>query len=151
MKTELSVDEYNAVLVRFYDNVIKPYKECDTELIISKPSEDIFDSTSVISDKALKKLQAFCSSANKSTGSSHPLDQERWFAFICQTVDDGKTFDYSVLAKFLQDENYLGKKSDEFNGVMGDFAWDEDQAYELGNEYENSCVILRYYKKIRGI
>lgn len=150
-KNKLSVDEYNAVLLKFYDDVIKPFKESGMELNISQPSNDIFDPTSVISKTALKKLKLFCSLANKSTGSSHPCDKERWFDFICQTVDDGKMFDYSTLANFLQDETCWGKKSDDFIGVMGDYAWDEEHAYELASEYENSCEILRYYKKTRGI
>lgn len=150
-KSELSVDEYNAVLLKFYDDVIKPFKENDTELRISQPSDDIFDPTSVISETALKKLKLFCSAANKSTGSSHLYDQERWFDFICQTVDDGKMFDYSTLASFLQDESYWGKKPDDFIGVMGNYAWDEEHAYELASEYKNLCEILGYYKKTRGI
>lgn len=150
-KSELSIDEYNTVLLKFYDDVIKPYKECGTKLSILQPNDDIFDPTSVISEIALKKLQLFCSAANKSTGSSHPCDQERWFDFICQTVDDGKMFDYSTLASFLQDETYWGKKPDSFIGVMGSFAWDEEQAYELATEYENLCEVLSYYKKTREV
>jgi hypothetical protein len=150
-KNELSVDEYNTILLKFYDDVIKPYKKFGTELNILQPSDDIFDPTSVISETALKKLRLFCTAANKSTGSSHPYDRERWFDFICQTVDDGKMFDYSTLASFLQDETYWGKKSDDFIGVMGDYAWDEEHAYELASEYESLCEILCYYKKTRGI
>lgn len=150
-KNELSVDEYNTVLLKFYDDVIKPYKEFGTELSILQPSDDIFDPTSVISETALKKLKSFCSAANKSTGASHPCDQERWFDFVCQTVDDGKMFDYSTLASFLQDENYWGEKPDGFIGVMGKFAWDEEHAYELAAEYENLCEVLSYYKKTRGM
>lgn len=150
-KNQLSVDEYNAVLLQFYDDVIKQFKESGTELKISQPSDDIFDPTTVISEVSLKKLKLFCSAANKSTGSSHPCDQERWFDFICQTVDDGKMFDYSTLANFLQDEAYWGKKPDDFIGVMGSYAWDEEHAYELASEYDNLCEILLYYKKTRGI
>lgn len=150
-KSELNVDEYNAVLLQFYDDVIKPFKESVPELSISQPSDDIFDPTSVISETALKKLELFCSAANKSTGSSHPYDQERWFDFICQTVDDGKIFDYSTLASFLRDETYWGKKPDGFIGVMGDYAWDEEHADKLASEYEILCEVLRYYKKTRGI
>lgn len=148
-KNELNVDEYNAVLLKFYDDVIKPYKECGTELSILEPSDDIFDPTSVITETAFKKLETFCLAANKSTGSSHPCDQERWFDFICQTVDDGKMFDSSTLARFLQDETYWGKKPDDFIGVMGNYAWDEEHAYELAFEYDNLCAVLLYYKKTR--
>lgn len=150
-KNQLSVDEYNVVLMKFYNDVIKPFKESGTELSVSQPSDDIFDPISVISETALKKLKKFCSAANKSTGSSHPCDQERWFDFICQTVDDGRMFDYSTLASFLHDEAYWGKKSDNFIDVMGSYAWDEEHACELASEYESLCGVLLYYKKIRGV
>lgn len=150
-KSQLSVDEYNAVLMRFYEDVIVPYKEHGTDVNISQPSDDIFNPTSVISEVALEKLKLFCNAANKSTGSSHPCDRERWFDFVCQTVDDDRMFDYSVLSNFLQDENYWGKKPDEYIGVMGDYAWSEDQASELASEYDSMCEILKYYKKTRGI
>lgn len=55
----------------------------------------------------------------RTTGSSHPCDEERWFDFICQTVDDGRVFDYDTLSKFLQDEEYWGKKEKGFLGVIG--------------------------------
>lgn len=151
IKSKLSIDEYNDILLKFYDDVIKPYKENDTELKISKPTDDTFNPTSVISETALKKLKLFCNAANKSTGSSHPCDRERWFDFICQTVDDGKIFDYSTLASFLQDENYWGSKPDNFMGVLGNCAWDEEHACELASEYESLCEILQYYKKKKGI
>lgn len=109
-KNELTVDEYNAILMKFYDDVINSYKESGTELRISQPTDDIFDPTTVISEIALKKLTLFCNAANKSTGSAHPSDQERWFDFVCQTVDDGRMFDYSNLVSFLQDEVYWGTK-----------------------------------------
>jgi hypothetical protein len=150
-KTELSITEYNAVLIKFYNEVILPFKESGKELGILQPSDDTFDPKSVISATALKKLEVFCSAANKSTGSSHPNDQERWFDFICQTVDDGRMFDSSTLGSFLQDKAFWGEKAEDFIGVLGDYAWDEEHAYELASEYENACAILCYYKKIRGI
>ena len=149
-KNQLSIDEYNAVLQQFYDDIIIPYAASNHEIRITEPSADEFDPTSVISSVALAKLKSFCNGANKSTGSSHPCDQERWFDFICQTVDDGMMFDFSTLADFLQDESYWGKKDPDFLGVMGSFAWDEDHAYQLAAEYENACMLLEYYKKTRG-
>ncbi|UEL48292.1 hypothetical protein [Terrisporobacter hibernicus] len=150
-KSQLSIDEYNKVLQKFYDDVIKPYKKSGSSLNISELTSDEFDPLSEISKTALKKLEKFCKSANKSTGSSHPSDRNRWFDFICQTVDDGRVFDYAKLARFLQDENHWGKKAEDFIGVIGHFAWDKEKAYELANEYESLCEILIYYKKERGI
>lgn len=150
-KNELSVDEYNSILMEFYNDVIKPYKEAGTDLSISQPSDDIFKQLTVISKDALEKLDKFCRMANKSTGSSHPCDKERWLDFVCQTVDDGKIFETTTLATFLQDENYWGEKPKDFIGVMGHYAWDEEKAYELALEYEILCEALQYYKNSREI
>lgn len=149
-KDQLSVEEYNAVLQKFYEDLIIPYAASNHEIYITEPSSDEFDPRIVISSTALAKLEAFCNGANKSTGSSHPCDQERWFDFICQTVDDGMMFDYSTLVNFLQDESYWGKKEPGFMGAMGLFAWDEDHAIQLASEYEHACTLLKYYKEKRG-
>ncbi|MBQ7574206.1 MAG: hypothetical protein IJT23_08100 [Clostridia bacterium] len=150
-KNQLSIDEYNAVLIQFYNDIIKPYKENGADVDISQPTDDIFNPLSVISETALKKLEQFCYCANKSTGSSHPCDEERWFDFICQTVDDGMEFSCDDLAKFLKDETYWGEKPKDFIGVVGKFAWNEEHAHKLASEYEALCNILHYYKKTRGI
>lgn len=150
-KNSLTVDEYNALLLRFYEDIIRPYKEQGTEIIIEPPTDDIFDPRTIISEEALRKLKAFCDGANKTTGSSHPMDRERWFDFICQTVDDDRVFEYSALANFLKDEAYWGTKQEGFIGAMGDYAWSEDKAYELADEYSAAVEVLQYYKKTRGI
>lgn len=150
-KNELSIDEYNAILLKFYDDVIKPYKESGIKLDISQPTDDIFNPTSIISELALEKLRLFCNGANKFTGSSNPYDRERWFDFICQTVDDNRLFDESTLALFLQDEDYWGKRENVHIGVLHNCAWDKEQSYQLASEYEILCEILQYYKKKRGI
>lgn len=150
-KDELKITEYNNILLKFYEEVIEPYKNCGTDLVIDSPSDDKFNPLDVISEKALKKLEAFCNGANKSTGSSHPCDRERWFDFICQTVDDSRMIDASTLATFLKDEDYWGNKPDGYIGVIGKYAWDEDKAYELALEYESLCEIIEYYRRSRGI
>ena len=150
-KNELSVDEYNKVLLKFYYVIVNLYKDSNLELDISQLTDDIFNPATIISKEALRKLELFCNSANKSTGSTHPYDQERWFDFICQTVDDNKVFDYDTLANFLKDKDYWGTKPDGYIGVVGKYAWDENKAYELASEYEILCAILQYYKRIKGI
>ena len=150
-KQELNIDEYNNVLREFYKDVVLPYKATHCDIDISQVTDDIFDPQSIISEEALKKLKLFCNAANKSTGASHPYDQERWYDFICQTVDDDKIFDFTTLSLFLQDEDYWGKKDPEFIGVIGRFAWDKDSAEELASEYEAACSILQYYKQTRGV
>ena len=89
-----------------------------------------------ITEVASSKLREFCEMANKSTILGHPLDQERWFSFVCQTVVDDKICDASVLAEILQDETYLGA-----NGT-----WSEKSTLELASKYESACKLLQYYK-----
>ena len=127
----------------------KVYGQTHDDIKVVGPSSGRFNPLDYISESALNKLTLFCNAANKSTGSSHPCDEERWFDFICQTVDDGRVFDYDTLSKFLQDEEYWGKKEKEFLGVIGQFAWSEENAEELASEYDNYVRILQYYKKTR--
>lgn len=148
-KSQLTIDEYNQLLELFYNDIAKAYGETHEGIKVVGPSSGQFDPLDYISEKALKKLTLFCDAANKSTGSSHPCDEERWFDFICQTVDDRRTFDYDTLFKFLQDEEYWGEKESGFLGVIGRFAWSEENAEELASEYDNYVRILQYYKKTR--
>ena len=150
-KNVLNVDEYNAILKKFYTDIIEPYKRTNPSIDISDISSDMFDPLNIISRDALKKLTKFCNNANKSTGSTNIRDQERWYDFICQTVDDELMFDYDTLAEFLQDEEYWGHKEDDFIGVIGKFAWSSEQAYKLADEYEKACSLLMYYKEKRGL
>lgn len=146
VKNELTIDEYNAVLDLFYEEIVIPNKEKLQGIRVIGSESDVFDPLKYISKVALEKLNKFCNGANKSTGSSHPSDEERWFDFICQTVDDNQVFDYDTLYRFLIDENYWGKKDPSFMGVIGHFAWDEKHAEELASEYDNYVRFLKYYK-----
>lgn len=145
-KNELSIEEYNNVLDLFYEEIIAPNQSRLKGLKIVGPTSDVFEPLKYISKEALNKLQRFCNSANKTTGSIHPSDEMRWFDFICQTVDDNQTFDYDTIFRFLMDEEYWGKKEPGFLGAMGHFAWDEEHAGELATEYDNYVRILTYYK-----
>lgn len=145
-KNHLSIEEYNAVLDLFYAEIIKPNEAKLQGIKIVGPESDVFDPLQYITQDALAKLERFCNGANKTTGSSHPSDEERWFDFICQTVDDDQTFDYDTIYRFLMDEDYWGKREPGFIGVMGRFAWDEEHAGELAAEYDNYVRLLNYYK-----
>lgn len=148
-KDQLSIEEYNSILDMFYTDIAVPYCEDHEDIKIDGPTSDIFDPLDYITNESLDKLTCFCDLANKSTGSTHPSDEKRWFEFICQTVDDDRVFDFDTLYKFLMDEDYWGKKEPGFLGVMGHFAWSEDKAVELAAEYENYVRIIQYYKESR--
>lgn len=146
-KNHLSIEEYNAVLMLFYKEIVVPYEKENSYLSISQPTDDNFNPLTIMSEASLKKLKAFCGGANKSTGSSHPCDKERWLSFILQTVEEDRILDSDTLCRFLQDEESWGKKPNDYIGVMGDYAWDEDSAYELSMEYETISEAMKYYKE----
>lgn len=146
-KNHLSIEEYNAVLMLFYKEIVVPYEKENSYLSISQPTDDNFNPLTIMSEASLKKLKAFCGGANKSTGSSHPCDKECWLSFILQTVEEDRILDSDTLCRFLQDEESWGKKPNDYIGVMGDYAWDEDSAYELSMEYETISEAMKYYKE----
>lgn len=146
VKNELTIDEYNSVLDLFYEEIIVPNIPMLKGIKIVGPESDVFDPLKYISQDSLEKLEHFCNAANKTTGSSHPCDEERWFDFICQTVEDNQMFDYDTIFHFLMDEDYWGKKSTDYIGAMGRYAWDEEHARELAAEYDNYVRILKFYK-----
>lgn len=150
-KNQLSIEEYNEVLMLFYNEVVMPFKNNNDYLNISQPTDDKFDPLTIMSETSLKKLKSFCSGANKSTGSSHPCDKERWLSFVLQTVDEDRVIDSDILFRFLKDEEFWGTKPDDFIGVMGNYAWDEESAYELSMEYETISEAMKYYKENRSL
>jgi hypothetical protein len=150
-KSQLDINEYNKILDLFYKEVIALYELRNEGLRVEGPTSDIFEPKNYISKEAIKKLELFCNAANKSTGSTHPCDRERWYDFICQTIEDDRIFDSDALYKFLKDEEYWGKKPDDFMGGMGRYAWSDEEAYKLACEYENNVEILQYYIKWKGI
>ena len=141
-----SIDKYNNILMLFYREIIEPYKKDHPKIVIAGPSSDIFDPVTVMSEKALEKLKTFCMMANK-TGSIHPADQEEWFGFICQTVDDNRLIDVETLREFLQDESYWKEQWSGFDDEVINPVWDEKHAQELVSEYEMGCELLQYYKR----
>ena len=138
-KGQLTIAEYNKVLERFYIDVIEPFKLENKYINISELTSDKFDPLTMITEIALKKLKLFTRAANKSTGTSHPLDRKRWYDFICQTVEDNQVFDYQTLYRFLKDEEYWGNTDDEY-------AWSEEWASKLAEDYVSAIDILTYYK-----
>lgn len=138
-KSQLTMEEYNKILDLFLSEVVIPYCEKDMHLKYKVSETDIFDPLVYISNLSLKKLIIFCINANKNTGSAHPCDEERWFDFICQTVNDDRVLPSEKLKQFLMDTDYWEKK--------GTKSWDEKIAEELTSQYEICVDILKYFIK----
>ena len=135
-RRSLSMQEYNEALMKF----VKDFSAINPQYS-DKVSTNIFDPLKIMSESALDKLKNFYILANKSTGSSHPDDEKRWFSFICQTVEDNRIItDEQEFIDFLLDKEYW--KTETFN---------EDVAVELVFEYSKIARCLSFYiNKNRG-
>lgn len=136
-KSQLTMDEYNKILDLFLSEVVIPYCEKDKHLKYDVSKTDNFDPLVYISKLSLDKLINFCKTANKKTGSAHPIDEELWFDFICQTVKDDCIFPSEILKPFLMDTDYWEKKETK--------SWEEKIADELSSQYEICVDILKYF------
>lgn len=128
-KNSLNYDEYNEVLDKCVEDCIIPCaKNCGLRYKITSENVDL---ENYMSNESARKLKNFSSLANKSTGSSHPCDQERWHDFICQTVKDEDKNVISILGRWLVEEE----------------GWDDEHASELVIEYEQGIALIEYYRE----
>ena len=125
--TRLSCYEYNQILNNFVELVLEPaIEQTNISYELSADKKFIKD---VVGEAAEKDLEAFSASANKSTGSSHPLDQQRWFQFLV-TVNRSN-----------------GQLSTELlGGTLIEEGWSEDVANGLAIEFEFSQALLDFFK-----
>lgn len=127
----LSYAQYNAALQEFARRIVAPAATAlglDIELTADRESpEDWMSSVSV------ERLMRFSRGANKSTGSSHPYDRERWFAFICGVHREDRDIDTDKLARWLREVE----------------RWHEEGANDLAIEYEFARELLKQYDESR--
>jgi hypothetical protein len=132
-RNSITKKEYNEAVMDFYNDLVKIAPQYENKVTTNQ-----FDPLQIMSKEALEKLRDFYFLANKSTGSSHHDDEQRWYAFICQTVEDKKiiTAEQEFL-EFLQDKEYWGID-----------VFEEDVAFELLHEYNKITGCLKYYINI---
>jgi hypothetical protein len=83
--SQLSRQRYNLILAELFGKVAEP--ACRDLNLLCTLTEESLPITHWISEEAASRLLRFFSRlANKATGSAHPLDRKRWFAFISQTM-----------------------------------------------------------------
>jgi hypothetical protein len=125
----LEYDEYNAILKSFCDSVLSRMQPPNSiEFDLRGTTVDL--STQLPGD-VYKRLRAFSVAANKSTGSSHPYDRERWMDFLIEAVQTGAPLDPHTLARWLVEEGQ----------------WDAEQASRLAEEYEFGRELLERPKR----
>lgn len=127
----LSFDQYNAILDEFRTQFVEAASR-ELPVTISAPSSDV-TIEHWVSPETANKLERFSALANKSTGSSHPADEARWYDFLIACHLEESTLDPTSLCRWLQESH----------------GWDEDHAYDLAAEFESARSLLRYYDRHR--
>jgi len=128
--SQLSFPEYNVVLNDFRTEILTPCLD-PLSLECHMRSED-FGITDVFNPECAELLQRFSHLANKS--GLHPLDEERWRAFII-AAHQSRTDAYAdTLQRVLVEE----------------LNWPEDGAWKLAVRYEQEIPLLEDYDDTIG-
>lgn len=124
---ELDFNDYNIILNDFEKFVGEHAEACGVEVALTG---GVLDIKQHLSSASYSLLQKFSGLANKSTGSSHPLDQKRWFDFLVSAHDEHSRLTSHELYRWLVEEE----------------SWPSDIASRLAAEYEKGCALLDYQK-----
>jgi len=128
---DLGTKGYNDALTDFVRAVVRPASdESHLEYDLSSGLESIDDWADQDTAAALKR---FSKLANKSTGRCHPMDEERWLAFLLAAHHKNSSLNSEQLARWLVE-------------VEG---WPSDTANELASEYALSRSLLSKYDETR--
>ncbi|MCP4699904.1 MAG: hypothetical protein GY862_24090 [Gammaproteobacteria bacterium] len=128
-KPELSIVEYNSILNDFFNSFLQDASR-KYNANIDMTSED-YSLDDLINKEAAKALRVFSSFANKSTGSAHPKDRERWLDFILLAYSDRKNFSPDEVEKFLLEDG-----------------WTHNFAVDLAIEYEFGIDLLEHTEEV---
>ncbi|MER8747417.1 hypothetical protein NKH54_30825 [Mesorhizobium sp. M1004] len=123
----LTFTQYNTILKDFIARVAAPvvnkfgYEITTTE---GQQSPDTW-----LSSNTALMLRRFSSAANKSTGASHPSDEQRWFDFLVAVHRSRDKLGADMLARWLHEAD----------------GWDIDSAHKLAGDFEKSLALLDFY------
>lgn len=84
--TELGRSQYNAILRDFEKQIATPAAGRVGFGVETTPPRQSIEEWA--SGSVVEALRRFSGAANKGTGSSHPLDQRRWFEFLIRAHED---------------------------------------------------------------
>ncbi len=126
--SELTHDQYNTALENFYENIVLPAIQKTS--ITAELTSDQVSIGSVAGEKAEEAFLLFSELANKSTGSSYPSDRKRWLEFLVLAHEARSNLDSGIIIRTLVE---LG--------------WSEEQAVELGIQFEFAEDLLSYIEE----
>ena len=124
---ELSRKQYNRIVQAFYTEFAKEAaRRAGVVAILGSDSVELED---LLSAETAQALQRFSALANKSTGSSHPLDKARWEKFLISAHVEKSALAPYELERWLVEEQ----------------EWPSNEATDLAVEYENAMSLLDAY------
>lgn len=123
-KSRLTHDEYNACLNSFVNFISPQIGGYKTNITSSN-----FSLSDYLSNEGIAALEFFSHTANKSTGSAHPSDKERWQMFIIRAHLEGNKLPIDYLERWLIEKE----------------GWHPDVASDLAIEYEQAQSLLSVY------
>lgn len=129
--SSLTRDEYNGILTEFHDKFIVPVAiKMNFNVSLSSDEKSIDD---FMCRETAEKFRSFVGLANKSTGSSHFLDKERWYEFAISAFEHDDDIDSTILERWLVEDD----------------KWPEDVANSLAIEFSQEIGLLQYLKEQR--
>jgi hypothetical protein len=121
---ELNYDQYNHILREFHDRFVKPAADSlNVSVELTAPEQSV---ENWLSPESARRLQEFSAAAIKSTGSSHPIDRERWCDFLIAMHRANENPSVSLLKRWLVEEE----------------KWPEEVAFDLVSEIEFARDLL---------
>lgn len=125
--SELTHDQYNRILDEFATACVVPV--ASQMGLDNKVSSDQATLRTWACQETVDKFHKFSALANKSTGTSHPSDKERWYEFVISVVRNKDRLDATTLRRWLVQED----------------GWSKDIAVEMAIEFEQEVGLLEYY------
>ena len=122
--SSLSHDEYNTIAACFVRDVLTPLTTQTPVRIDLGPTQRSIDD--LLPPPAALALRQFSSSANRSTGTAHPQDAEKWDKFVILAHRAQISLAPDILKRLLVEDEHR----------------DDEQAHELALEYESARRLL---------
>jgi len=122
----LTYSEYNKILSDFTDSVISRLPDAGKHTVVALSDEVNFEV--LLGECGFELLKKFATTANKSSGSCHPSDCEKWFDFIHHVHENDIDFGAS------QFERYIHEVAN----------WPVDTGCDLVQEYEFARALLKH-------
>lgn len=120
-----TMKEFNEIARLFSKSVL------DKNNIEYSISKEVVEASDLLSEESLRYFQSFSRSANRSTGRSHPCDEERWFKFIYSTLKNGEKIDSGTLKNLLMEDG-----------------WDEETSFELSLDFEYGRDAMKFIREV---